>query len=66
MEGLNMSFAPKELLTKSMYFAVDNSIFALGGSIILQQRRQNRKSHQSEYNLPQRRIDGKHVMGIEK
>jgi hypothetical protein len=61
-----MSFAPKELLTKSMGFAVDNSIFALGGSIILQQRRQNHKSQQSEYNLPQRRIDGKHVMGIEK
>ena len=61
-----MSLVPNELLTKSMSFALDNSIFALGGSIILQQRRQNRKSHQSEYNLPQRRIDEKHVMGIEK
>jgi hypothetical protein len=60
-----MSLAPKELLTKSMSFAVDNSIFALGGSIILQQRRQNRKS-QNEYNLPQRRIDGQSVLGIEK
>ena len=49
-----------------MSLALDNSIFALGGSIILQQRRQNRKSHQSEFDLPQRRIDEKHVVGIEK
>ena len=49
-----------------MSLALDNSIFALGGSIILQQRRQNRKSHQSEYNLPQGRIDGKSVLEIEK
>ena len=61
-----MSLAPKDLLSKSMNLALDNSIFALGGSIILQQRRKNRKSHQNQYNLPQRRIDGKSVMGIEK
>jgi len=61
-----MSLAPKELLSKSMSLALDNSIFALGGSIILQQRRQNRKSHQNQFDLPQRRIDEKHVVGIEK
>ena len=61
-----MSLAPKDLLSKSMNLALDNSIFALGGSIILQQRRQNRKSHQSKFDLPQRRIDEKHVVGIEK
>ena len=61
-----MSLVPKELLSKSVSLALDNSIFALGGSIILQQRRQNRKSHQNEYNLPQRSIDEKSVMGIEK
>ena len=61
-----MSLAPKDLLSKSMNLALDNSIFALGGSIILQQRRQNRKSHQNQFDLPQRRIDEKHVVGIEK
>jgi hypothetical protein len=61
-----MSLAPKDLLSKSMSLALDNSIFALGGSIILQQRRQNRKTHQSEFDLPQRRIDEKQIVGIEK
>ena len=49
-----------------MSLALDNSIFALGGSIILQQRRQNRKSHQNQFDLPQKRIDEKQVVGIEK
>ena len=61
-----MSLAPKDLLTKSVSLALDNSIFALGGSIILQQRRQNRKSYQNQFDLPQRRIDEKQVVGIEK
>jgi hypothetical protein len=46
LASLNIFLSPNDLLSKSKNLVLENSVFALGGSILLSEYRQRQKIHQ--------------------